>query len=125
MHDSEIIINTISKIELMYPVQNWTIGDVHIWPLLRTSATVKHDMAQTKRNIPPPKTKSFFSRVKNLLTRRYNYNKVVRADFAGQSEKYQECDILFLSYSMYRTFYSDNGIWDVHTLPLMLSLIHI
>lgn len=122
MHDSEIIINTISKIELMYPVQNWIIGDVHIWPLLRTCAIVKHDMAQTKRNIPPPKTKSFFSRVKNLLTRRYNYNKVIRADFAGQSEKYQKCDILFLSYSMYRTFYSDKGIWDVHVLPLMKKL---
>lgn len=125
MHDAEIIMNTIRNIEQGYPVQTWTIGDVHIWPLIRTNTIVRHKSLNNKANENNPARKKLFSRVKGLFNRRYVHNKIVEKDILGQSGKYDKCDILFLSYSMYRTFYSDNGIWDVHVIPLMKKIQNI
>lgn len=125
MVDFDLCMQKIKEIENEYPVHLWKINDINIWPLLRVGI-IETKSQDGCRSIVPKKNNSIvrklYKYIRSFLASEINffYNNI--SDAIHNTNKFSDCDVLFLSYSMYRTFFSENGIWDVHVMPLVKKL---
>lgn len=125
MIDIDLRMQKIKEIENRYPVCLWKINNINIWPLLRVNI-IEAKKQDGLTNAVSRKKESCIEKlyrcIRNYIDTEMMFYKVNISDAIHNANMVSDCDILFLSYSMYRTFFSDKGIWDVHVIPLIKKL---
>lgn len=104
-------MNYINKLEEEYPVDKWTIADVHIWPLLRFSITnYLHDYEE-KTAIQNNKMKFYKLKILfNIVKGLFQYLYACIKDLQHKAEL-TEADVIILGFSVDRVFYTPQKKW--------------
>ena len=109
------IIDTINEAEELFPVDQWKINGIHIWPIIRTYLI----FAKTgKKSHMEGKIFRIISRIKSILQ-----NLVLGGMyyiFKTKKLPHHNCrkEILFMSYGVFRNYYKN--IWyNIHLDPIV------
>ncbi|WP_027405953.1 hypothetical protein [Anaerovibrio sp. RM50] len=117
------IMKALKKIEVDFPVNEWKIDGVEIWPILRVSAQLinskdNNEYGKNKRNILKRtygKICSFLSIIRDKALYKYIYFK----DYSHNDYISEQRDIFFLSYSVYRKAKLDGKYYFTEIFPFL------
>lgn len=56
-NDQDLIVSKLTEIERRFPVNEWTVNDIKIWPFIRTSLAYSQRYRSTKKSIKVKKSK--------------------------------------------------------------------
>ena len=108
-------VEFINKIEEMFPVDEWKIDDIEIWPIIRSKIAVYLlSDRNSYNNAKLIKIKKFY----NLLKEFYIYFKLILKDKKHNIENSKNFDILISSSNIDRTIQVDNELlYDTNCDP--------
>ena len=118
-------MDLINEIEERFPVDEWIIGDIHVWPLIRIQFATKLHCLGENMSLQPSITPSLSSRIqtgKKKLKGLSSYGSAYIKDRAHNDTLKENTDVVILSNTLYRSF-SSNGAWyDIHCDPFIQKL---
>ncbi len=96
------IIEIISKIEEKFPVDAWTIDNLHIWPLIRIELRFKLRNLITVSRKNNFKVIRYASRLIRLFINFLKYTYIYLSDFKHNDSIKDRVDIVFFTYPIHK-----------------------
>jgi len=113
------IIVFINKLEREFPVNEWKINNIHVWPLIRIKlfyllnnweeGSKKESLYQQK----PYLIFSIFNKFFNFLVSLIKYVYIYIMDSENNDQFQRKVDAVFLDYSTSRSFKLNNGMYNI------------
>ncbi|WNF22640.1 hypothetical protein [Mesobacillus jeotgali] len=96
-----IYMDIINEIERQYPVDEWSVNNVLIWPIIRLDLAMKLHNSGASSAAAPQKKETTVNQMKKVLQ---SWNR----DFTGNKSSHAD-NVVFLTHSMMKTKVS--GVW--------------
>lgn len=115
-------------IEKNYPIEDWTINNVKVWPLIRLTLTDVNLAAQDK--VPKPNhpivyfggLKRLIVKVCHLINEIIFWEKTNIRDYEANDHTLQQKDVLILGYDNYRKTVIDSKFYFTEILPFLKNI---
>ncbi len=96
------VIEKLNDLEAKYPVKDWLIDDIHIWPLLKYNIFKEWRNADDKPAKGQQRSKTFTDKIKNKFKRYYQIWKSGQKVAALKKSNVKKSPVLFTGFNAHR-----------------------